>query len=113
MERMNALREQWDRVAGWTAIALGGVLLLLGWFGVSRYTLTPSQLPYVISGGLGGLFMLGLGATLLLSADLQDEWRKLDDIDRKLDRLAAAESQPASNGKHPRPAAKAKSKAAG
>jgi hypothetical protein len=31
-----------------------------------------------------GLFLLGLGALLWLSADLRDEWRKLDAIDRHL-----------------------------
>lgn len=101
MDRMSSLKNQWDRASGWTAIALGGVLLVLGWLGVSRYALVPSQLPYLVSGGLGGIFLLGLGATLLLSADLQDEWRELDDLERKLeaveekiDRLAAAGDEP-------------------
>jgi hypothetical protein len=31
-----------------------------------------------------GLFLLGLGALLWVSADLRDEWRKLDSIDRHL-----------------------------
>lgn len=101
MDRMSSLKNQWDRAAGWTAIGLGAVLLVLGWLGVSRYALAPSQLPYLVSGGLGGIFLLGLGATLLLSADLQDEWRELDDIERKLDaveekldRLAAVSADP-------------------
>lgn len=48
----------------------GGVALLIGYFGVSG-TLDPAkQLPYLISGGIGGLFLLGLAAALLFSADL-------------------------------------------
>ncbi len=48
----------------------GGVALLIGYFGVSG-TLDPAkQLPYLISGGVGGLFLLGLAAALLFSADL-------------------------------------------
>jgi hypothetical protein len=31
-----------------------------------------------------GLFLLGLGALLWVSADMRDEWRKLDAIDRHL-----------------------------
>jgi hypothetical protein len=38
-------------------------------------------MPYIISGGVGGLFFLAVGGTLWLSADLRDEWRKLDAID--------------------------------
>ncbi|HMC79090.1 MAG TPA: hypothetical protein VKO35_00895, partial [Acidimicrobiia bacterium] len=39
----------------------------------------------------GGLFLLGVGATLWHSADLRDEWRKLDRLEEKLDALAAAD----------------------
>jgi hypothetical protein len=49
---------------------------------VSREPLTAQQIPYLISGGVGGLFFLGLGAMLWLSADLRDEWRRLDAIER-------------------------------
>ncbi len=49
---------------------VGAVALLIGYFGVSD-TLDPAkQLPYLISGGIGGLFLLGLAAALLFSADL-------------------------------------------
>ena len=48
----------------------GAVALLIGYFGVSD-TLDPAkQLPYLISGGVGGLFLLGVAAALLFSADL-------------------------------------------
>lgn len=75
-------RAQWDRVAAWVCVAAGGLAVVLGWAGVSREPLTAQQIPYVVSGGIGGLFLLGLGATLWLSADLRDEWRKLDRIER-------------------------------
>ena len=49
---------------------VGAVALLIGYFGVSG-TLDPAkQLPYLISGGVGGLFLLGVAAALLFSADL-------------------------------------------
>ena len=52
------------------AAIAGGVALLIGYFGVSG-TLDPAkQLPYLISGGIGGLFLLGLAAALLFSSDL-------------------------------------------
>ena len=52
------------------AAVVGAVALLVGYFGVSG-TLDPGkQLPYLISGGVGGLFLLGVAASLLFSADL-------------------------------------------
>jgi hypothetical protein len=52
--------------------------------GVSRSGLPAEQIPYLASGAVLGLFALGVGATLWLSADLHDEWRKLDHIHRDL-----------------------------
>ena len=78
------IRAQWDRVLAWTSIGAGALILVLGWLGVSRTIYTAEQLPYVLSAGVGGLFLLGIGATLWLSADLRDEWRKLDRIERSL-----------------------------
>lgn len=78
------LRAQWDRFAGWGCVAVGGLLLIVGWYGMSGKPLAEQQLPYLLSGGLGGLFLLGLGAALLLSADLRDEWHKLDAIEEAL-----------------------------
>jgi hypothetical protein len=78
------LAAQWDRVAAWTAVALGALLLMLGWIGVSGTPFVFEQVPYVISGGIGGLFLLGIGAVTWLSADLRDEWRKLDSLEEAL-----------------------------
>ena len=83
MDLAKWVRAQWDRVAAWVCVAAGAVVLIVGWAGVSRYAYPADQLPYIISGGIGGLFLLGLGAMLWLSADLRDEWRKLDEIDRR------------------------------
>ncbi len=81
---MKYTRNQWDRVGAWLCIGGGIVALVVGYFGVSGTLDTGEQLPYVVSGGMAGLFLLGLGALLWLSADLRDEWRKLDAIDRHI-----------------------------
>ncbi|HVU72973.1 MAG TPA: hypothetical protein VHE83_08420 [Mycobacteriales bacterium] len=78
------LRLQWDRVGAWVCIVAGAVVLLVGYIGVSGTPYTSEQLPYIVSGGLTGIFLLGVGGMLWLSADLRDEWRKLDDLDRTL-----------------------------
>jgi hypothetical protein len=88
MDRMKLLRTQWDRVAAWAAVALGSLALLLGWIGVSGKVLAAEQLPYIISGGLGGLALIAVGVMLWLSADLRDEWTELHALARRLDDAA-------------------------
>jgi hypothetical protein len=75
-------RGQWDRVSAWILISLGALAVVLGWLGVRTEALTQKQIPYIISGGIGGLLLVAVGAMLWLSADLCDEWRKLDAIER-------------------------------
>jgi hypothetical protein len=88
------LKNQWDRVGAWVCVFGGAVALLMGWVGVSGSPETWKQIPYVVSGGLVGLFLLGLGALFWISADLRDEWRKLDAIERHLAASAAVEQTP-------------------
>ena len=78
------LRNQWDRVGAVLCVVAGAIALFVGWLGVSGTLDTGKQLPYVVSGAMSGLFLLGVGALLWLVADLRDEWRKLDDIERHL-----------------------------
>jgi hypothetical protein len=93
MDLYRWLRTQWDRFGAWLCIGVGALSLLLGWIGMSSKSYPAEQLPYILSGGVFGVFLLGLGGILLLSADLRDEWTKLDRIEA---RLAAGEGLPAS-----------------
>ncbi|HEY3240552.1 MAG TPA: hypothetical protein VGL92_13360 [Acidimicrobiia bacterium] len=56
--------------------------MLAGWLGVSRSAYPAEALPYIVSGGFFGLLLIGIGAVLWLSADLRDEWRKLDRLEQ-------------------------------
>ncbi|MEW6471479.1 MAG: hypothetical protein AB1679_04335 [Actinomycetota bacterium] len=108
MEFLTWVRNEWDRVAAWVIVALGALLLVLGWVGVTSTPYSYEQIPYVVSGGLGGIFLLGIGAMLWTSADLRDEWRTLREL-VELDRVrdAAAGAVPAGEdqkGTAPRPA---------
>lgn len=118
MDFVTFVRNQWDRVAAWLLVALGALFLLLGWLGVSDAVLTTEQLPYIISGGLGGVCCIGIGIALWLSADLRDEWTALRtiadrleiDLDAPPDTIAASsEENPTSNGRTVRPPRKAAS----
>jgi hypothetical protein len=81
MEFLSWVRDQWDRVGAVVLVVAGALALLFGWLGISDAVLPSEQLPYLLSGGLVGVFLLGLGATLWLSADLRDDWRKLDGLE--------------------------------
>ena len=88
MNLKNYLRCQWDRAGAVACLAAGVVAMVVGYVGVSGTRETADQIPYVVSGGMVGLFLLGTGVMLWLSADMRDEWRKLDAIEQ---RMAAGE----------------------
>lgn len=84
MDRVTYVKSQWDRAGAVITAVAGVVVLFLGWFGVSGTAYPAEQLPYIISAGIGGLFLLGISTALWLSADLRDEWRKLDRIEQAI-----------------------------
>jgi hypothetical protein len=93
MELTRWLRNQADRVAA-AVFAVGGLIAIgLGWRGVADVSLATEQIPYLASGAVLGIFLLGVSATLWLSADLHDEWRKLDDLHHSLARWETAVSR--------------------
>ena len=74
------VRSQWDRAMAIGAAVLAGLVLLIGYFGVASTEYPAEQIPYVVSGGITGILLMGAAATLWLSADMRDEWRKLDEL---------------------------------
>lgn len=62
--------------AGWVLAVAGFIVILVGWIGVSGQALVAKQLPYLISGGLGGVALVGIGVALI-SAE-----RRHQDADR-------------------------------
>ena len=82
MSVMKWIRNQWDRVAAVMFMVAAALAMLAGWLGVSRSAYPAESMPYIVSGGFFGLLLIGIGAVLWLSADLRDEWRKLDSIEQ-------------------------------
>jgi hypothetical protein len=88
VEFLTYVRAQADRLAGLACLLVGAVLAIVGAVQMSRSATILSQLSYLGSGSLLGLFLLIVGVGLLVTAGLRDEWRKLDDLQ------SAIESRP-------------------
>ena len=96
--KMQGITELWDRALALLAAAVGALALVLGWVGVSGVSLVTQQIPYLISGAVVGLVAFGVASTLWISADLRDEWAKLDDIYRAVTDDSRVENRPAVDG---------------
>ena len=75
---------------GWILVALGGLLLLLGYLGVSREALPGKQIPYLVSGGIGGVFLAVVGAYVLGMQALRHDSGRLDRLERMVEDLHQA-----------------------
>ena len=81
------IRSQWDRATAVAAASVALLALLLGWVGVATTSFPAEQVPYVVSGGIGAILLMAVAATLWISADIRDEWRKLHELGSKLDAI--------------------------
>ncbi len=102
MNLLAKVRVHWDRVSGWGLVAVGAVVLAFGWWKVSQTPYPAEQMPYIVSGGIVGALLVVFGAAMLISADLRDEWHKLDRVEalltKALGNSAPEESAVARNG---------------
>lgn len=80
----DGLKRRWRTIAGWSAVLAGAVVLIGGWLGVSGETIVAKQLPYLISGGLGGLAFVGVGVGLLVAEDLHQERARLGRLEAEV-----------------------------
>lgn len=70
-------------------VVAGAIAVAIGYWGVSG-TLDPGkQLPYIISGGIGGVFLLGTGAAFLFSSELADARAQSRETQRLVRELGA------------------------
>lgn len=91
-------------------LGAGVLMLIVGWFGVSREVIVSKQIPYLVSGGLGGAFLLGVAGLLLVTHELRLDNRRLAAVEMLMEELRDAlllnddatvvAPAPATNGSH-------------
>jgi hypothetical protein len=75
---------------GWILVGVGAVMLLVGYLGVSREALPGKQIPYLVSGGIGGVFLAVIGAYVLGIQALRSDSGRLDRLERMVEELHEA-----------------------
>ncbi len=88
----------WSKGIIYSAMAmlgLGGLLLFLAWNGAASWNHTPAQIPYLISGGLGGTALVVGGVALAVLHSLR---RDLMSLGTKLDAVVEAVRVSSSTG---------------
>jgi hypothetical protein len=79
---------------GAVAVPLGVVLVLIGWYGVAGSGLVFEQMPYAVSGGIGGLGLIIIGCTLYgcwwVTRAIRDQRERHDALSRQNEELLEA-----------------------
>ena len=76
--------------AGWLFYGCGALLVIVGYLGVSGESIVAKQLPYLISGGIGGVLLAILGGYFLGIEELRRDGGRLDRMERQLEELHRA-----------------------
>ncbi|MEY2465129.1 MAG: hypothetical protein QOH64_3267 [Acidimicrobiaceae bacterium] len=77
-------------VLGWVLLGLGALFILIGWIGVSGTPVLAKQIPYVVSGGIAGVFLAVAGAYFLGTEELRKDSGRLDRLERMVQELHEA-----------------------
>lgn len=70
--------------------ALGLVAVVIGYLGVRDQSDIVLQLPYLASGGVGGLALIGIGAMALVRAQMREQTARFGELTEQLDDWKAA-----------------------
>lgn len=74
-------------VVGWVLIGIGVLIIIIGYFGVSRESIVAKQMPYLISGGVGGMLFVAVGAVFIATEDIRRDSGRLDRLEEMVQQL--------------------------
>lgn len=87
---MNEFRRPIIDVIGGLLLVGGLAVVAAGWFGVRDLESVVEQIPYVVSGGIGGLAMVAVGAALLHLTRQSRLEQKMNDLAARQEALEEA-----------------------
>jgi hypothetical protein len=75
---------RWNQIGGVACLGVGVVFITSCALGVRSAPEIVEDLSFLISGGLGGLFLLGLGITLVTDRHLEERREQLQRLERNI-----------------------------
>lgn len=87
MFNLTVKNERTLMLAAVAAVVLGIGALIGGWIAMRDEVYAAVQLPYLLSGGIGGLFLLGLGLMAVRTAEASRFDRRLVDMEDRIEEL--------------------------
>jgi hypothetical protein len=69
---------------------LGVVFIVIGYWGVAHETLVAKQIPYLVSGGIGGMVLVAVGAFLLGTDDVRRQLERVEQLETMVGELHQA-----------------------
>ena len=80
-------RLTWRQLGAAVFLLLGGVLIAIGWIGVSQNNEVWQQMPYFVSGGVGGLALVLIGLGLYNAHQHAVDQAQVGELCRRLQAL--------------------------
>lgn len=71
---------RYARILGLVCCLAGFTFIILGWSGMAKRASLDEMLPYVVSGGAGGISLILLGVGILLIAQIRSERQRLNGV---------------------------------
>lgn len=95
------MKFRWDKLGGQLGVffcVAGAVVMWAGWNGAASHDDVPSQLPYLISGGMAGLSLVVLGVGLFVTQAQREDRATLEanltELRAAVDRLGLSAPSP-------------------
>ncbi|MGI8663668.1 MAG: hypothetical protein ACR2LQ_10720 [Acidimicrobiales bacterium] len=74
-------------IVGIALAALGTIFIIVGYLGVAHETLVAKQIPYLVSGGIGGMVLVAVGAFLLGTDDVRRQLERVEHLETMVNEL--------------------------
>lgn len=78
------MKKDWRELGAIAFVVLGGILMVVGWVGVSQSSEVIDQQPYLFSGGLGGMACVLVGLGLYVARNHARDQARIDELTEHL-----------------------------